>query len=105
MCVRSRTRRRFPSVLLRTSIILAAVAVWSPSMAVDDPYRTEDMVAPSHSVPAIVGPVVEVPTPLLDQVPDIRDELTLAQLTDLALKNNPRTRQAWAAARFEAAQY
>jgi len=74
-------------------------------MAVDDPYRTEDMVAPSHSVPAIVGPVVEVPTPLLDQVPDIRDELTLAQLTDLALKNNPRTRQAWAAARFEAAQY
>jgi TolC family type I secretion outer membrane protein len=41
----------------------------------------------------------------LEVVPNTSEALTLAQLTDLALRNNPRTRQAWANARFEAAQY
>jgi outer membrane protein TolC len=42
---------------------------------------------------------------LLEVAPDISKPLTLAELTDLALRNNPRTRQAWANARIEAAQY
>jgi outer membrane protein TolC len=48
---------------------------------------------------------LEVPAPVLNVAPDVSSVMTLAQLTDLALRNNPRTRQAWAAARAEAAQY
>ncbi len=75
------------------------------SIANDDPYKTDALVPPSHFSRWDAAHGIESPVPVLEAPPDINSVLTLAQLTDLALRNNPRTRQAWAAARIEAAQY
>jgi outer membrane protein TolC len=81
-------------------------SMWAPVIGANgDPYRTENLVAPNHHSRWITGDSVEPPTPALEVLPNTAEALTLAQLTDLALRNNPRTRQAWANARFEAAQY
>jgi outer membrane protein TolC len=85
--------------------LIAGFLVSTSIAASDDPYKTEALVAPTHYAPGIYDSRLEAPAPTLETFPDTRDALSLAQLTDLALKNNPRTRQAWAAARFEAAQY
>jgi TolC family type I secretion outer membrane protein len=80
--------------------------MWAPFAGANgDPYRTENLIPPDHRSRWITGDTVEPPTPMLEVLPNANEELTLAQLTDLALRNNPRTRQAWANARFEAAQY
>jgi outer membrane protein len=72
----------------------------------DDPYKTKAMVPPAPHVRwAPDGQLPQSPAPLLEKAPDLASTLTLAELTDLALRNNPRTRQAWATARVEAAQY
>jgi outer membrane protein TolC len=47
-------------------------------------------------LPASAKPTIEIPNP--------ERPLTLAELTDLALRNNPQTRTAWASARAAAAQ-
>lgn len=71
-----------------------------------DPFRTDKLVPPT---PFSAWPYSEgAPEPYqayIDAAPASTGPLTLAQLTDLALRNNPRTRQAWAQARAEAAQY
>jgi outer membrane protein TolC len=90
-----------------TGFILTALSLLSAPLAAanDDPFRTESLIPPDHSSRWVPAKTVDTPTPVLEVVPNSSEELTLAQLTDLALRNNPRTRQAWANARFEAAQY
>jgi len=80
-------------------------AFHSLATANDDPYKTEQRIAPNHFSRGDTAGAVESPAPLLEIAPDTSSVLNLAQLTDLALRNNPRTRQAWASARVEAAQY
>jgi outer membrane protein len=99
--MRERRRTRSTALILTAlSLLLAPLA-----MASDDPYRTESLTPPDHRSRWIPANTVDPPTPELEAVPNSSEALTLAQLTDLALRNNPRTRQAWANARFEAAQY
>ena len=74
-------------------------------IANDDPYKTDALIPPNAFSRWDSADVVEPPAPMLEVAPDISSVLNLAQLTDLALRNNSRTRQAWAAARLEAAQY
>jgi outer membrane protein TolC len=86
--------------------MLTAVLCVAPSAgANDDPYRTDGLVPPNHYSPWTGATAPDPPAPALEVEPQTTVSLTLAQLTDLALRNNPRTRQAWANARFEAAQY
>jgi outer membrane protein len=67
-----------------------------------DPFNTRELIAPDPSEPwRRQTPLPEAPSPQVTPVPD--SPLTLAQLTDLALSNNPATREAWAIARVEAA--
>lgn len=73
--------------------------------AKDDPYKTDAKVPPNHYSRWQPGESTDIPVPVVEVAPDTSAVLTLAQLTDLALRNTPRTRQAWANARFEAAQY
>ena len=77
--------------------VLAAEAWWR------DPRNVESLITQHPNtpwigdrLPASARPVVEIPNP--------ERPLTLAELTDLALRNNPQTRSAWAAARAAAAQ-
>ncbi|MGH8728509.1 MAG: TolC family protein, partial [Burkholderiales bacterium] len=70
--------------------------------AIRDPFETHDLTAPAASEPWLPKtPLPDVPNPAHTQLTDA--PLTLAQLTDLALSNNPATREAWAIARAEAA--
>src|SRR5512134_2291909 len=72
----------------------------------DDPYNTEKLVPPAPYTPwPHAEGVQEQYQAYIDLAPSTAGPLTLAQLTDMALRNNPRTRQSWAAARAEAAQY
>lgn len=87
-------------VLRALCLLLAQSAVAS-----DDPYRTDGLTAPDHRSRWVPANPVDAPAPVVEAIPHATEELTLAQLTDLALRNNARTRQAWANARFEAAQY
>src|SRR5687768_8778048 len=73
---------------------------WGPP----DPFRTESKVSPSPQVPwEPVAPLPPVPVPPLTPKPETTAALTLAELTEYALRNNPRARQAWFAARAAAA--
>ncbi|MCC6533555.1 MAG: TolC family protein [Burkholderiales bacterium] len=97
-----RRRTRYPEWAI------AAVMLLSGPMHVaanDDPYATHRLVAPTPYSRWQSVDAVEPPAPALEVVADSAAVYTLAQLTDMALRNNPRTRQAWAVARFEAAQY
>ena len=69
-----------------------------------DPYDTERYVSPAPHVkwePSIALP--EVKEPQRARPPASAQPLSLPQLTELALQNNPKTRQAWFAARVAAA--
>lgn len=69
-----------------------------------DPYRIDSRTAPAPGTPweaTLPLPVVEQ-TPPLKPPPD-STALTLPELTEYALRNNPRARQAWFAARAAAA--
>lgn len=69
-----------------------------------DPFSTERYVAPAPNLKwESSHPLPEVKAPNRVQVPAASETLSLAQLTEIALKNNPKTRQAWAAARAAAA--
>jgi len=78
-----------------------------PSLAIanDDPYRTDALISPNQYSRWAIPDRSNAPAPVPEVTPDTSATLTLAQLTDLALRNNARTRQAWAAAQAEAAQY
>ncbi|HXF65868.1 MAG TPA: TolC family protein [Burkholderiales bacterium] len=69
-----------------------------------DPFRTERYVpaSPGMSWKSPV-PLPEVPAVPVARLPDPDRALSLPELTELALQNNPRSRQAWYAARAAAA--
>lgn len=85
--------------------MVASVSLPLVGQANDDPYKTGALVAPNHFTQWPVPQSLEPTAPVPEVTPDASALLTLAQLTDLALRNNARTRQAWAAAQVEAAQY
>lgn len=69
-----------------------------------DPFATDNRVTPAPGMrwaPQATLPVV--PVPAQAEVLPGSAALTLPQLTEFALRNNPRTRQAWLAARAAAA--
>src|SRR5215213_9389997 len=69
-----------------------------------DPYKTETRVSPApHRVWEAERPLPPVPQPGTAPVPTSAVPLTLPELTEYALRNNPRARQAWFAARAAAA--
>jgi len=82
------TRDSYPVAL--TMLLLLPVSV--PAAGLDDPFATQAMVAPSPSDAGFCGGSFE------DR------ELTLADVVEVSLCNNPRTRAAWASARSFAAQ-
>jgi outer membrane protein TolC len=69
-----------------------------------DPFKTMGNVAPAPGVPwEPQRPLPPVPAPATASQPDNAAPLALAELTEYALRNNPRTRQAGFAARAAAA--
>lgn len=101
--MRDSRRTRFTQGLAATVLLFAVNAA---PLANDDPYKTDALVPPNHYSRWTDEPRQSaIPAPVPEAMPDTSSVLTLAQLTDLALRNNSRTRQAWAAARAEAAQY
>jgi outer membrane protein len=72
---------------------------WGP-----DPFRTDRNVSPAPQVPwQPTAPLPPVPVPPTTPHPAAAAVLTLPELTEYALRNNPRARQAWFAARAAAA--
>jgi len=70
-----------------------------------DPLATEAMTAPAPQFPwRSSEPALDVPEPKSPVPAEISGPLSLAQLTDLALMNNPATHEAWAVARAQAAE-
>ena len=69
-----------------------------------DPFGTERKVSPAPQQPWQPSkPLPPVPAPEVAPQPMSAAPLTLAELTEYALRNNPRARQAWFAARAAAA--
>ncbi|MGH8570002.1 MAG: hypothetical protein ACREXU_18850, partial [Gammaproteobacteria bacterium] len=109
--VRSSRRSRLLS-LLRLAVPYVLLGAMGPAMAgifdhprVADPFDTETETAPAPEVPWRAGePLPKVPEPRQGSAAAISGPLSLAQITDLALMNNPETREAWAVARAEAAE-
>ena len=92
---------------MRAALALTVCVFFSPAgHGNDDPYRTEQLIPPTPFTawPGPAGAQQQYQA-YIDLAPATTGPLTLAQLTDMALRNNPRTRQAWAVARAEAAQY
>lgn len=100
--MRDSCRTRLAQALFGFVLLIAAM---SAAVANEDPHKTDTLVPPNHYSRWQMPENGEVPVPTALVVPDASSVLSLAQLTDLALRNNPRTRQAWASARAEAAQY
>ncbi len=85
----------FP-VFLRRGALLGAVVLFPPLVHAGDPFGTLAAVPPLSGVQE-VGPAPCQPT-------EAGQPLNLIDVVDLALCNNPRTREAWATARAQAAQ-
>lgn len=69
-----------------------------------DPFRTQGKFSPAPEAPWRSGkPLPPVPAPASAPQPASPAPLALAELTEYALRNNPRARQAWFAARAAAA--
>lgn len=86
---------------------IAALGLWLAAASAPgrDPFDTERYVPAAPGVrwqPSMELPQVLQPAPPAMQPPGDR-ALTLPELTEFALQNNPRTRQAWFAARAAAA--
>lgn len=77
--------------------VLAAEAWWR------DPRNVESLITQHPDTPWIGDRLPASPKPVVE-IPNPERPLTLAELTDLALRNNPQTRTAWASARAAAAQ-
>ncbi|MDB5811297.1 MAG: Protein CyaE [Betaproteobacteria bacterium] len=72
-----------------------------------DPFNASGKVAPAPSqrwMPDQALPQVPLPTAMQDLPAELNKPLSLAELTEIALTLNTRTRQAWLSARVEAAQ-
>jgi TolC family type I secretion outer membrane protein len=102
------------AALLKTALPLGVMAALFPiafpvsagellgAISDRDPFGTLQLTSPSaDQIWRPRAPLPQVPDPAHSPAPD--SPLTLAELTDLALSNNPATREAWAAARAEAA--
>jgi outer membrane protein len=81
------------SLTLRRGTLIAALAA-TPALATD-PFGTLEAVPPMAGLHAAPAPC---------QPADLARPLELAVVVDLALCNNPLTRQGWATARVQAAQ-
>ncbi len=83
-------------------LALAATLVAMPPANAADPFATEALSAamPGTSLERPLGPLRYRPCQFRQQAAP----LSLAEVVDRALCNNPQTRQAWANARFQAAQ-
>ncbi len=100
----------FTACLKRALVLLLGLAGWSPaadaapSADLKDPFNTERYVVPAPNMrwqsPA---PLPVVPESPAVKLPAGDRALSLPELTELALQHNPRTRQAWYAARAAAA--
>jgi len=78
--------------------------VWCQQFWGSDPFKTQDNVSPAPEIKwEPRGPLPPVPAPAVTPEPARSAPLTLAGLTEYALRNNPRARQAWFAARAAAA--
>jgi len=94
--------------------LLAAVSLTIPAPAhaqslfgAIDPFKTESKTAPAPNqrwIPEQALPQVTPPAALQALPGDLNRPLSLAELTEIALSLNARTRQAWLSARVEAAQ-
>lgn len=94
-----------PSVVV-LGLMTCAPSAWSQPFRFlgSDPFRAHGNVSPAPETawqPA--QPLLKVPAPELTPQQARTAPLTLAQLTEYALRNNPRARQAWFAARAAAA--
>jgi outer membrane protein len=101
----STARRALWGAVSFVSVLVPAARGEFPSR---DPYATQSLTAPAPNrywVPR--APLPEISTAGVAQgvLPGFEGALSLAQLTDLALRLNPRTRQLWAQARAEAATF
>ncbi len=86
------------------SVVALPAAGATSLFGVVDPFKTESKVAPAPSTAwEPIKPLPTVPAPPLVRTPVPTSALTLAELTEYALLNNPRARQAWFAARSAAA--
>lgn len=97
--------------LLRLAVPYVLLAAMRPAIAgsyfahLADPFDTETETAPAPEVPwQAREPLPKVPEPGHGSAAEISGPLSLAQITDLALMNNPQTREAWAVARAQAAE-
>jgi TolC family type I secretion outer membrane protein len=69
-----------------------------------DPFGSDSAVAPTPGVPwKPQEPLPKIPEPKVVESLDSARQWTLPELTELGLRNNPRTREAWLAARAAAA--
>jgi len=94
-----------PSVVA-LGLMTCALSAWSQQFRFlgSDPFGVHGKVSPAPETawqPA--QPLPKVPAPELTPQQARTAPLTLAQLTEYALRNNPRARQAWFAARAAAA--
>lgn len=84
----------FSGALLK-GILLGAAALFTPPALAGDPFSTLDAVPPLAGLHAGTSPC---------QPADLGQPLDLTDVVDIALCNNPQTRQGWANARVQAAQ-
>ena len=96
--------------LAAAAVTLGVVSVPSVSWAAFalDPFDVESRTAPAPNLPwTPVGPLPQVLAPQQMQTlpAELSRPVSLAQLTEIALRLNVRTRQAWMQARVEAAQF
>jgi outer membrane protein len=103
-------RMRFPGFFVFVAVTVCAVfslvAGTSVAATLSDPINVEGMTAPGHNIPWRPDrplPQVTPPAALQTLPGELSRPLSLAELTELALRLNPRTRQAWLQARAEAA--
>jgi outer membrane protein len=104
-----RTRYLSGSLLLPPALACSLLLVTLPAHGIDpylgsriDPFGTEANVSPAPNLKWESSlSLPEVKPPPLGRVPAAA--LSLPELTEMALMNNPRTRQSWAAARAAAA--
>ena len=95
-----RGRAAFAAVFIGA---ICTPSAWSQTFW-SDPFKTDSKVTPAPGVRwESPGPLPAVRSPAQGEPIHSAAPLTLPELTEFALRNNPRTRQAWLAARAAAA--
>jgi len=86
----------FIALALFSNVAMAEKSIWYSN---DDPFDTESL-----TPPAIPPAYLDAARGYECTAPDFNSQLTLADVANSALCNNPQTREAWASARQQAAQ-